>query len=264
MRKKKHEEHENMERWLISYADFITLLFAFFVVMYSTSAINEGRLRAVAEAINAAFNPFISFSSTNIRITQERAATEIFKVDMNLYVKVVSEIKRLDNSGKMAVVKEKRGIVIRISDKVVFDVGKAEILPESRPVLDKIAAFLRDVPNRIQIEGHTDNIPIKTAAYPSNWELSASRAVSIMRYLTEQRSLDPERFSIGGYGEFRPLESNDTLEGRAKNRRVEIVLLKAEEEGESSPPPGGSGGGTTPPAVAPAAPTTAAAASPSG
>ena len=236
MRKKKHEEHENLERWLISYADFITLLFAFFVVMYSTSSINEGKLRAVADAVNAAFNPFIALSSSNIRLTHEQSATEAFRLDMNLFVKVVAELKKIDDTGRMSVGKEKRGIVIRISDKVAFETGRAEIIPEFQPTLNKLAAFLRGVPNRIQIEGHTDNIPIKTASFPSNWELSTARAVSIMRYLTEERSLDPERFSIAGYGEFRPIDSNETLEGRAKNRRVEIVLLPMSQGGPEAQP----------------------------
>lgn len=226
MRKKKMEEHENLERWLISYADFITLLFAFFVVMYSISAINEGKLRTVSEAINAAFNPFIAFSSTNIKITREQSSTEIFKVDMNLYLQVVPQIKKIDETGqRIKVVKDRRGIVIRIADNVIFETGRAEVLTEAEAALDKIAGLIRNKPNPILIEGHTDNIPIRTAAYPSNWELSTARAVSVMRYFTERKEFEPDRFSVAGYAEYRPVASNDTLEGRAANRRVDIVLL---------------------------------------
>jgi chemotaxis protein MotB len=225
MRKKKHEEHENMERWLISYADFITLLFAFFVVMYSTASINEGKLRAVAEAINSAFNPIIALSSSNIRITREQAATEALKLDMPLYLQVTARIKEIDSSGRVHVVKEKRGVVIRIEDNMIFETGQAAIFPEFEPILDRIAGYLAGIPNRVQIEGHTDNIPIRTLVYPSNWELSTARATSVLRYLVERRSLDPARLAIAGYGEFRPIVANDTLEDRAKNRRVEIVIL---------------------------------------
>lgn len=226
MRKKRQAEHENMERWLISYADFITLLFAFFVVMYSTSSVNAGKLRAVADSINAAFNPFIAFSATNIKITREQSATEIFNVDMKLYMQVVAQIKKLDNTGKIKVVKDKRGVTILIADSLLFETGRAAILPEVEPALDQVADYLAKLPNPIQIEGHSDNIPIRTAVYPSNWELSTARATSILRYFVERRFLDPARFSIAGYGEFRPVAPNDTLENRAKNRRVEIVILK--------------------------------------
>ena len=225
MKKKRHEEHENHERWLISYADFITLLFAFFVVMYSTASINAGKLRAVSDAMSSAFHPFISFSASAIRLTREQTATEILKLDMGLYVKVVAELNKVDRQSRITVAKESRGIVIRMADKLLFEVGKAEVLPEAKPALDKIAALIRSSPNHVQIEGHTDNIPINTAVYPSNWELSAARAVGIMRYFVDEKGIDPDRFSIAGYAEYRPLVSNDTLEGRAKNRRVEIVLV---------------------------------------
>ncbi|SRR5579884_471447 len=235
MKKKKHEEHENMERWLVSYADFITLLFAFFVVMYSTSSVHEGKYRAVADSINTAFHPIIAFSSSNIRLTSKAGGSEMFNIGLNLYRKFEDGVKKIDHSGRIKVIREGRGVVIRISEGLAFDAGQGEILPEFKKELDQIAELIRDAPNDIQIEGHTDNIPIKTPQFRSNWELSSFRAAEIVRYFVEHHSMSPERFSVAGYAEFRPIETNETLEGRAKNRRIEIVLLNKHKEptGES-------------------------------
>lgn len=255
MRKKKHEEHENAERWLISYADFITLLFAFFVVMYSTSAINEGKLRAVADAINAAFNPFITLSATNIRLTNAQVGEQMFEVDLKLYIKIRDTIEFIDaGQRKITVERDRRGVIIRIADTLVFETGQAEILAQHRPLLDKIAALLAELPNTIQVEGHTDNLPIKTSHYPSNWELSAARATNIVRYFIEQRGLDPQRFAVGGYGEFRPIASNESAAGRAKNRRVDIVVLQPHDAPLSGAGDLAAGAGRDPNAGLPAAP----------
>ncbi|MBI3608248.1 MAG: OmpA family protein [Nitrospirae bacterium] len=227
MRKKKHEEHENAERWLISYADFITLLFAFFVVMYATSSVNQGKLRAVADAINSAFNPFVTLSSTNIRLTEARIGTEMFDIDIKRYIKIQETVEVMDAGKKtITVSRDRRGLIIRVADTLVFETGRAEILPQHGPMLDKIAELLAEIPNQVHVEGHTDNVPIRTPQFPSNWELSANRAATIVRYFVEQRSLDPRRFSVGGNGEFRPIASNNTPEGQAKNRRVDIVVLQ--------------------------------------
>lgn len=232
MKKKKHEEHENMERWLVSYADFITLLFAFFVVMYSTSSVHEGKYRAVADSINTAFHPIIAFSSSNIRLTTKATGSEMFNVGMNLYRKFEAGAKKIDQSGRIKVIREGRGMVIRISESFAFETGRAEILPEFAKALDQIAEWIAEAPNTVLVEGHTDNIPINTPQYPSNWELSASRATQIVRYFVEHHAMGPDRFSIAGYAEFRPIAPNDTLEGRAKNRRIEIVLLNEREQSE--------------------------------
>ncbi|MFZ5861406.1 MAG: flagellar motor protein MotB [Nitrospirota bacterium] len=227
MKKQKPEEPENHERWLISYADFITLLFAFFVVMYSTSSVNAGKLRAVADAMNSAFNPFVTLSATNIRLMESRIGTEMFDVDMKRYFKI-QETVRLIDAGKsnITVAKDSRGLVIRISDTLVFEPGRADILPQNSELLDRVAALLAEIPNQIIVEGHTDNVPIRTPQFPSNWELAVARATTIVRYFVEHRTIDPQRIAIGGYGEFRPIAWNDTPEGRAKNRRVDIVVLQ--------------------------------------
>lgn len=231
MRKKKEEEHENQERWLISYADFITLLFAFFVVMYSTSSVHEGKYRAVADSVNEAFHPVIALSSSNIRLTSKQSGTAMFDTGLRLFFKhrkMEEEVRTMDPSGQISLVKDRRGTVIRIENSLAFETGQAEILPGFSEKLDKIADLIAALPNPVQVEGHTDNIPIKTPAYPSNWELSTGRAMSIVRYFVDRHAMDPQRFSVAGYGEFRPIDTNDSPEGRAKNRRVEIVVISVD------------------------------------
>ena len=232
MRKKKEEEHENGERWLISYADFITLLFAFFVTMYSTSSVHEGKYRAVADSVNEAFHPYVSLSSSNIRLTSKQSGPDMFDPGLKLffkYKKMEDEVKAMDPSGKIKVIIDKRGRVIRIDEGLAFEGGKAEILPEFREKLDKIADLIAALPNQVQVEGHTDNIPINTPAFPSNWGLSTARAMSMVNYFVDRHAMDPQRFSVSGYGEFRPIDTNDSPEGRAKNRRVEIVILSMDK-----------------------------------
>lgn len=232
MKKKKHEEHENMERWLVSYADFITLLFAFFVVMYSTSSVREeGKYRAVSDSLNTAFHPIISLSSSNIRLTSAKTpGSEMFDIGLSLYRKLQDETKKFDRSDKIKVIREGQGIIIRINEGFAFETAQSEMLPEFTQALDEIAALIADAPNPIRVEGHTDNIPIKTPQFPSNWELSTARAAQIVRYFIERHAMSPDRFSVGGYAEFRPIASNETLEGRSKNRRVDLILMYEEEK----------------------------------
>jgi chemotaxis protein MotB len=226
MKKKKHEEHENMERWLVSYADFITLLFAFFVVMYSTSSTaGTGKYRAMSDSISESFNPIIGMTGSKISLNPKASGTHMFDIGLALYFqKTKRKVNEIDPTGKIQVVGERRGLVIRIADSLAFEPGEAEISPGFNSQLDEITDLISTLPHAIRIEGHTDNIPIKTERYPSNWELSTARAVSILRALI-QRQIDPQRLSIAGYGEFRPIAENTTLEGRAKNRRVEIIIL---------------------------------------
>jgi chemotaxis protein MotB len=232
-RKKKVEEPENGERWLISYADFITLLFAFFVVMYSVSAVNEGKLKVLGDSISTAFNPFIPFSATKIRIVATQSGTQpneqVFDIGVLTFRKLKEGIRDTDRQDKIKVENEARGVAIRLPDEMIFESGKADILPQFNETLLKIAGILKEMPNHLQIEGHTDNIPINTPAFPSNWELSTTRSVAILRSLIGA-SIDPMRLSAAGYGEFKPIASNDTSEGRAKNRRVEIIVLNPVHE----------------------------------
>lgn len=233
-RKKKHEEHENHERWLVSYADFITLLFAFFTSMYAMSSVNEGKFRILSESLAIAFNPSI-YTSTKVNegprfVREERSHVkdEFSEIFTNNYKKVLAALKDLEKDKKLSLLVDEQRIVIRISESNLFQPASDELLAEGYPVLDEIAKILRDLPNYTRIEGHTDNIPVNTPKFPSNWELSTLRAVKILRYFAEKHTYDPKKLSALGYGEFKPIDSNDTPAGRSKNRRVDILVINGE------------------------------------
>ncbi len=241
-KKKKHPEHENLERWLISYADFITLLFAFFVVLWSLRTDNPVVVKKVIEGIRVAFKMPVSeiYGAPPVRITGQKVGPDLIDVDLTgvtLMKKIEKIISELDPSKNISVHKDRRGIIIRVPASMVFETGKADILPAFRAILDKTGKMLTEIPNWVQFEGHTDNIPIKTSQFPSNWELSAARALSILRYYVEPKTLPPDRLSIAGYGEYLPISPNDTIEGRQQNRRVEIVILTPQQSPKSPEKP---------------------------
>jgi len=267
-KKKKHEEEqENHERWLVSYADFITLLFAFFVTMYSISRVDGKKLGSAVESLQRALGSVITVQtyqrepgvlpSSNTLIPYNISPIEGKPptAEARAFERLVKEIKEgvdeiskggkggIDsdkegkggrNSEQIKFILEKRGLVIRISEHVFFKSGDASILPEFTPILDVVAKSVKKIPNHIRIEGHTDSVPIKTAKFPSNWELSTARATTIVRYLLTHFEFPPARLSAAGYGEYYPVESNKTPEGRLQNRRVDFVILSTKEM-ESEP-----------------------------
>ena len=231
--KKKHEEHENHERWLVSYADFITLLFAFFVVMYSVSSVNEGKFRVLRESLVSSFTnnkPVGELSLVNlpiqkskqIQVIEEQKPTD----NIRSYLKVANAITAAKIPQGVKITSTERGLNIRINDEALFSSGSASMNPQIQEFIDLIASLVKDLPNLIAVEGHTDNQPIHSAAFPSNWDLSTARANSLIRYLTEHHQLAANRFSSTGYAGTRPVESNDTPDGQAANRRVELIVLR--------------------------------------
>lgn len=231
--KKKHEEHENMERWLVSYADFITLLFAFFVVMYSVSSVNEGKYRVMSNALKSSFSntrPIGELSIMNLPIEKSRqiVVTERQKSQSNAqtFLKVANSITASKVPDGVKITSTERGLSIRIKDDALFSSGSADLNPQIKEFLDLIAGLVRELPNLIAVEGHTDNRPIRTATYPSNWDLSTARANTLLRYFTEHHHLRADRFSSTGFAGTRPIESNSTSEGQAANRRVELIVLR--------------------------------------
>lgn len=256
-RKKKHEEHENHERWLVSYADFITLLFAFFVVMYSVSSVNDGKYRVLSDAIIAAFRSSTK-SIVPIQIGKDAKTPETKSLSARLTPALIAvpsmPIPNLPKSGakgtgkalkrmadkiknSMAWLVEEDLIAVRQTDNwleieikssILFLRGSAKLQSQSEPILQEIARILADFPHPIRVEGFTDNTPITTVAFPSNWELSAGRAATVVHLFTKN-DINPLRLSAVGYGEFRPIAENTTDEGRQKNRRVVLVVMKDEE-----------------------------------
>jgi chemotaxis protein MotB len=236
-RHKKHEEHVNHERWLISYADFITLLMVFFVVMYSMSSADSEKFRKISQSLSKAFNVDVMQGSPDAGLMDGISKPEAPIDDMiqdsevpqvaRLRSKIESIVDGGSQNPDVSVGRDKEGIVIRLSGSYLFDSGRAELKPNSLAVLDAIATELKMLDNDIRIDGHTDSTPIDSPRYPTNWELSVARALSVTRYLTETDGLRAGRMIAAGFGEFRPMASNDTREGRAQNRRVEIHVLSS-------------------------------------
>jgi chemotaxis protein MotB len=233
MAKKKHEEHENHERWLVSYADFITLLFAFFVVMYSISSVNEGKFRTVSESIKAALNPIVSPSNTPVPFTigpnkplSLKPAIEGAKEPAVRRLRQI--LHSLQNETQLEIIQLKEltngDIVLTLPDAVLFRTGESVLRTESRPFIQAISEVLIELDRHVRVEGHTDNVPISTAQFPSNWELSAIRAVTVVRALSEQYGVQADHLTAVGHADSRALTDNLTPESRAKNRRVEIVV----------------------------------------
>ena len=255
-RKKREEEHENLERWLVSYADFITLLFAFFVTMYAVSRVDEQKLGSAVESLQRALGSLIpvqtfqrdpgAFSPTHNPLGTSLLSDLASKMPLGerrAFQKLAEEIKKEIERSLMAIEPEKRppvnkikfileerGLVIRVPESLFFDSGEASIRPDFLPLLDALGHSLEKIPNHIRIEGHTDNIPIQTAKFPSNWELSTARATTIVRYFLSKFNIKPEKLSASGFAEFHPIATNSTPEGRSLNRRVDVVILSSLEE----------------------------------
>jgi chemotaxis protein MotB len=236
MKKRKHnEEHENAERWLLTYADLITLLLAFFIMMYVFSKKDAYKYDEVASHLKTIF-------SGGTGLAGKGSVTATSPIDMPSRGASSGEIKRQlegefvdknrNKSGaeNISVLSDERGIVIRVLDKAFFDEGKAELKEEAKSALDKIVPIIKGVENHIRIEGHTDNVPINTSEFKSNWELSVRRATEVVRYFIEKRGLPPERISATGYAEYRPISQNNSPKNRALNRRIEIIVAKSKEK----------------------------------
>jgi chemotaxis protein MotB len=239
-RKKYHEEKDNHDRWLVSYADFMTLLFAFFVVMYAISSINEGKYRVLSNALTGAFGqilaptgkipdapeaqtfklePIPTFKQKNQEILhKEREKMTVIARD------ILAVLEPLVREGKVQVTQTSRGVTIEINASVLFAPGEAKLNDFSVQALKAIAVVLANDKHDLQIEGHTDNVPISNASFPSNWELSAVRATTVARLFAEN-GVDEKRMTAVGQGAKLPVGSNDTPEGRAKNRRVTVTIL---------------------------------------
>lgn len=211
-------------RWLLTYADLITLLMVFFVIMYAMSNVNQQKLAALAGSLSIAFNQgggsVVPMPGTGTGLGGTGNALE------QAGEEIAADVQGLAETGQIRVFENERGIIVSLQGTVLFDTGSAEIRPEAKRVLGTVAKTLKGLRNYIQVEGYTDDVPINSAMFPTNWELSTRRASNVVRYFVEEQGLPPERFGALGYGEFRPLYDNSTEAGRAKNRRVDIIILR--------------------------------------
>lgn len=258
-RKQKHEEHENLERWLVSYADFITLLFAFFVVMYSVSQVNEGKYRVLSDSLINAFKnvptattPIAPAMKIDASTKGQSDTPQALALKQTIFVRkndpalearqkqqaekmkgvakdILKVMEPLVKEGQVRVSQSVHGIAIEINASLLFASGQAKLEEGSIKALKAVGRVLAQIPNDIQVEGFTDTTPINTVAYPSNWELSTARASSVVRLFVES-GVPPERLVAVGYGEFHPVDTNSTPEGRARNRRVTVMILSEQQE----------------------------------
>jgi len=230
-------DHENHDRWLISYADFITLLFAFFVVMYAVSAVNENKYRVLASSLGDAFGRSSAGDVPVPQLTREPLPAEVRQRTLKQQQALEEQVHMTEvasslldvmaplvKEGKVRVTQSRRGVSIEINANVLFAPGRAELEPQSLTVLRAVAQRLKEEPFNLEITGHTDVMPIRNPSFPSNWELSAVRASSVVRLLAEN-GIDPARLYAIGREASQPIAPNDTAEGRARNRRVELMIL---------------------------------------
>jgi chemotaxis protein MotB len=231
----------NHDRWLVSYADFITLLFAFFVVLYAFAKADEKKQREVSAAIDTAFRSMgiladgsrgiakgagLSPLPKNAVLIEQPVSQAMVKDDLNrMKQELERSLAKEIGQHSVAIGLTREGLVISLREAGFFDSGSANPKPATLPALREIAAKLGESPYDLRIEGHTDNVPIHSAEFDSNWELSSARATRIARLFLGMKALAPERIAAAGYAEYHPVASNDTAEGRAQNRRVDLVIL---------------------------------------
>jgi chemotaxis protein MotB len=244
-RRKREEEHDNHERWLVSYADFITLLFAFFVVMYALSTVNEGKYRILSDSMVSAFRnveinsvsqipvvvpPISMVQKQNAQSKAQDAVKQKQRDKMRNVAKDIMDVMApLIAQGKVRVIETSRGVTIEINDSILFSPGQALLQAPLVKAMSAIAEVLAPTDFPITIEGHTDNVPIKTVQFPSTWELSAVRATTVLRLFADA-GVAAERLTAIGYADTRPVEPNVLADGRARNRRVTILIDSAVPE----------------------------------
>lgn len=255
-RRKKHEDHVSHDRWLVSYADFITLLFAFFVVLYSSSQVDKRKMGRLALSIQVAFQEMGVFDTSNTLIPLNDSEAIPFSQiqvventertsDMTRFVQpmkgklspsINQPMKDIEAELQKALAPEirqhvvelkarKEGLIVSLREIGFYVSGSATLRPSSKDAIDRLAAVLKTRTEAMRIEGHTDNVPIHNGRFQSNWELSTARASDLIKALVENYGFESRRLSAAGYAEFRPVAPNTTADGRARNRRVDIVIL---------------------------------------
>src|SRR6056297_477488 len=245
-RKKKQVEGSGSPPWMTTFSDLMTLLLTFFILLYSFSTLDAVKFKNVASALQSVLlgeaKPTIfpndippGDTPTNTPVPIEKTVVNKLNTELAELYKIVSDyVEHEGLQAEISVRTDRRGVIIDIKERVLFDSGKAVLKEESKEVLEKVVTLVQQFDNELIIEGHTDTVPINTFQFSSNWELSVIRAVNVLRYFTETKDVDPLRISAAGYGKYKPISTNDNATGRALNRRVNILILveAAEEEFE--------------------------------
>lgn len=261
--RQKPAEHAHLDRWLVSYADFITLLFAFFVVLYASSRSDQTKQSQIARSIEAAFQALGLFPSSvparersgaladgrdpaapvNVILGDDLSASPEVRQDLDrLHARLTGLLANQIEQHVVALRVGRDGLVISLREAGFYDSGSATPHTQSKPTLDKIAETIMATPYDLRIEGHTDNVPIHTAQFASNWELSTARATNLAKSFIVDHGIAPARLSAAGFAEFHPVASNETAEGRSQNRRVDIIVLPRISALPATPARGSPGG----------------------
>ena len=256
-KKQNQEESSGAPEWMTTYSDMVTLLLTFFIMLFSMATIDKNKFTDIAKSLsNSLMNlstgesildssgksiitvDFVNPSDKNLPEQKEKyiesaeemvidAQRQIHNMEMDIAKDEIRQAVEAQGIGeKVEIVEEKDYILVRLESEVFFDSGSADIRPGGFLVLQQFAEILRNIDNEILVSGHTDNVPINTPLYKTNWELSTARATTVVRYFTETLGLDPVKFTATGNGEFRPIGDNNTAEGRQRNRRIEIMIMK--------------------------------------
>lgn len=226
-----------MMRWLLTYADLITLLMVFFVVLYAMSKADTAKFNALKSSLAVALKTdgagsHIVFDHQGSTPLEQVMPKESTAKETEDFQEIIRKIQAsVQDQRLVGFIVDERGLTVRFLDSVLFDLGRAELRTDSYSLLDAVGAALKNNTRYLRVEGHADNLPINTLQFPSNWELSSARSIAVTRYMIEKHGMDPRRMSSLGYGEFRPLYPNTSEDNRAKNRRVDIVVLRTERSG---------------------------------
>lgn len=253
-RRKKHEEHVD-ESWLLPYADILTLLLALFIVLFASSEVDLKKFEAISDSFNTELQGGTGVLEQQAAVKMSGEISQLAELDdasgTDSEEKSTEELAREQDFAELGELQEKfeiyieekglslrlqtqltgKGLLLTIREGVLYEPGSAELTEEAKTMTNEISQLLvTDLPRFVYIEGHTDNVPVQSEEFPSNWELSAVRAINFMKLILENKELDPEKFSATGYGEYQPIEANDTPEGKAENRRVEVLISPYQEE----------------------------------
>lgn len=234
-RKRPEEEPKaGAPEWMATYGDMVTLLLCFFVLLFSFATLDVQKFKAIAQSMNGSLGVLDSGMTVSmeplVNAFPADSPNEEVEEFSSLYEEMNEYIEENNLQKSIVLILNERGLLVRFMDNVLFDSGKADLTPKAREIIDKVAEIIRQNDKNVRVEGHTDNIPINTFRFPSNWELSTTRAVNVVKYLIEECSIEAIRLSASGYADQHPIDDNKTPEGRQNNRRVDMVILRAEKE----------------------------------
>jgi len=224
--------------WMATYSDMMTLLLCFFVLLFSFATLDVQKFKAIAQSMNGSLGVLDSGMTLSmeplVNSFPADSPTEEVEEFQKLYEEMNEYVEENNLESRITLRLDERGLLVRFMDNVLFDSGKADLTPGAKEIINKVAEIIKKNDKNVRIEGHTDNVPINTYRFPSNWELSTTRAVNVVKYLIEENGMEPYRLSASGYSDQHPVDDNNNAAGRQKNRRVDMVILR-EEKNETNP-----------------------------